>query len=84
MVKTSVAGPWPHPPSGVINGRGVVVAAVLTRAAEPWYESPMTLVDNEIRARVFSCLDLQVAIYGDEIPWKVLQSFELEGSRRHS
>ena len=43
------------------------------------YESPTPLVDEEIRARVFSWLDLQVAIYGDQIPWKVLQSFELDG-----
>jgi hypothetical protein len=56
-----------------------VVAAGLTCAAEPWYESTMTLVDEEIRAQVFSWLDLQVAIYGDQIPWKVLQSFELDG-----
>jgi putative restriction endonuclease len=52
---------------------------VLTRMVRSWYESPMPLVDEEIRARVFSWLDLQVAIYGDEIPWKVLQSFELDG-----
>ena len=37
------------------------------------------MADEEIRARVFSWLDLQVAIYGDQIPWKVLQSFELDG-----
>jgi len=52
---------------------------MLTRVTRPWYESPMPLADAEIRARVFSWLDLQVAIYGDEIPWKVLQSFELDG-----
>jgi putative restriction endonuclease len=42
----------------------------------------MSLVDDEIRARVFSWLDLQVAIYGDEIPRRVLESFELDGQRR--
>ena len=37
---------------------------VLTAPAGTWYESLMPLVDDEIRARVFSWLDLQVALYG--------------------
>jgi putative restriction endonuclease len=41
----------------------------------------MALADEEIRARVFSWLDAQVAIYGDQIPRRVLESFELDGKR---
>ena len=41
----------------------------------------MPLADEEIRARVFSWLDLQVGIFGDQIPWHVLQAFELDGKR---
>jgi putative restriction endonuclease len=37
------------------------------------------ITDDEIRARVFSWLDSQQSVYGDQIPWKVLQSFELDG-----
>jgi putative restriction endonuclease len=50
-------------------------------AGRSWYESHMPPADEEIRARIFSWLDQQVAIYGDQIPWQVLQSFELDGKR---
>jgi putative restriction endonuclease len=49
--------------------------------ASSWYESRMPLADEQIRARVFAWLDVQVAVYGDRIPWQLLQSFELDGKR---
>jgi hypothetical protein len=38
--------------------------------------------DDEVRAAVFWYLDRQREIYGERIPWKVLQSFEFAGRRR--
>jgi hypothetical protein len=38
--------------------------------------------DDEIRAAAFLYLDRQRAVYGDRIPWKVLQAFEFNGHRR--
>lgn len=39
--------------------------------------------DDEIRAAVFNYLDRQRNLYGDRIPWRVLQAFEHRG-RRHA
>lgn len=38
-------------------------------------------VDDDIRTAVFTWLDDQVQLYGDRIPWSVLQSFEHVGRR---
>jgi hypothetical protein len=38
--------------------------------------------DDEIRAAAFLYIDRQRAVYGDRIPWKVLQAFEFNGQRR--
>jgi putative restriction endonuclease len=37
--------------------------------------------EDVFRAAVFSWLDRQRGLYGDRIPWKVLQSFEYDGQR---
>jgi putative restriction endonuclease len=39
-------------------------------------------VDDEIRAAVFGYLDRQRDLYGDRIPWTVLQAFEYRDRRR--
>ena len=39
-------------------------------------------VDDEMRAAAFLYLDRQRAVYGDRIPWRVLQAFEHDGQRR--
>jgi hypothetical protein len=38
--------------------------------------------DDELRAAAFLYIDRQHAVYGDRIPWKVLQAFEFNGHRR--
>jgi hypothetical protein len=38
--------------------------------------------DDELRAAAFLYIDRQRAVYGDRIPWKVLQAFEFNGQRR--
>ena len=40
-----------------------------------------TGTEDEIRGAAFAWLDRQTAIYGDRIPWTVLQSFEYDGQR---
>jgi len=37
--------------------------------------------EDELRATMFSWLDRHRSLYGDRIPWKVLQSFEYDGHR---
>ncbi|MGH8824436.1 MAG: HNH endonuclease [Jiangellaceae bacterium] len=39
-------------------------------------------LDDEMRAAAFLYLERQRDIYGDRIPWKVLQAFEFDGRRR--
>ena len=38
--------------------------------------------DDEIHAAALLYIDRQRAVYGDRIPWKVLQAFEFSGHRR--
>lgn len=39
-------------------------------------------VDDDMRAAAFLYLDRQRTVYGDRIPWRVLQAFEFDGQRR--